>query len=76
MPALPPPEDFRQLIEAYQKRNYVGLSVWMIFIWDYGESTTVYQPNYSPNRQLSIGPVLSFDQEVSLMALDNRDTLY
>jgi hypothetical protein len=66
----------RKGIEQLQKRHYAGLSVWMMFIWDHGESTKVYQPNHFPNRQLSIGPVLSFDQEVSLIVLDKRDTLY
>jgi hypothetical protein len=70
------PEDLRRFIEGSQKSDYVGLSLWVMFIWDYGESTRVYQPNHSRNRQLSIGPALSFDQEVSLIDLDKRDTLY
>jgi hypothetical protein len=76
MAALPSAEDYRQFVEELQKGNYAGVSVWVVFIWDYGESTRVYQPNHSPNRQLSIGPVLSFDQEVSLIVFDKRDTLY
>jgi hypothetical protein len=71
MTTLPLSEDVRQSIGGFQKGSYAGLSVWVMFIWDYGESTRVYQPNHSPNRQLSIGPVLLFDQEVSLMDLDN-----
>jgi hypothetical protein len=76
MAALPSAEDYRQFIEGLQKGNYAGLSVWMMFIWDYGESTRASQPNHSPDRQSSIGPVLSFDQEVSLIVLDKRGTLY
>lgn len=68
MASLPfPPELTEQLVASIQQNGYAGLSAWMMVVWDYGKLTGRLFSPVTLSILVPLGPVISFDQEVSII---------
>ncbi len=54
------------LVQAFRNDSYIRHSLWLLLVWDYGELTSQI---FQMNQCLTVGPVISFDQEVSRIYL-------
>lgn len=66
----PPLEVIVEWIPAIVKGRYLGLSSWIMFIWDHGEPTNPMFSGEFPLMFRSVYIAILFDQEVSATNLD------
>lgn len=69
----PPLEVVVEMIPPRIKGRYLGLTSWIMLLWDHGKPTRRIFDRMTLSW-FSFDPAISFDQEVSLINHDKRST--